>query len=122
MPSSAARRLLATARPLLGVRVLDLTRVIAGPVATRFLASLGAQILRLDPPPAGASLGWTRRSPAAIAAPWSISKAPRGAKRCAACCNKADVLVHGYRADALERLGFDAEARAPGAGAGGRQP
>src|SRR5215472_9403980 len=36
-------------RPLQGVRVLDLTRVLAGPVATRFLAGYGAQVLRIDP-------------------------------------------------------------------------
>src|SRR5579875_1445092 len=37
-------------RPLEGVRVLDMTRVLAGPVATRFLAGLGAEVLRIDPP------------------------------------------------------------------------
>jgi CoA-transferase family III len=37
-------------RPLAGVRVLDLTRVIAGRVGTRFLAGDGAQVLRIDPP------------------------------------------------------------------------
>src|SRR5690349_8367347 len=36
--------------PLAGVRVLDLTRVIAGPIATRYLAGFGAQVLRIDPP------------------------------------------------------------------------
>ncbi|MEO1533559.1 MAG: CoA transferase, partial [Pseudomonadota bacterium] len=42
----------AAGRPLAleGLRVLDLTRVLAGPVATRFLAGFGAQVLRIDPP------------------------------------------------------------------------
>ncbi|MCU1345113.1 MAG: CoA transferase, family protein, partial [Acidimicrobiia bacterium] len=37
-------------QPLSGVKVLDLTRVIAGPVCTRFLAAHGASVLRIDPP------------------------------------------------------------------------
>src|SRR5262249_51821436 len=40
----------AAERSLAGVRVLDLTRVIAGPVATRFLAAHGADVLRVDAP------------------------------------------------------------------------
>lgn len=38
------------ARPLQGLRVLDLSRVVAGPVAGRFLAAYGADVLRLDAP------------------------------------------------------------------------
>jgi hypothetical protein len=37
-------------QPYAGVRVLDLTRVIAGPVGTKFLAAYGADVLRIDPP------------------------------------------------------------------------
>ncbi|HEY6793001.1 MAG TPA: CoA transferase, partial [Trebonia sp.] len=37
-------------QPYAGIRVLDLTRVIAGPVATKFLAAYGADVLRVDPP------------------------------------------------------------------------
>lgn len=97
-------------RPLAGLRVLDLTRVLAGPVATRFLAGYGAQVLRIDPP------SWDE--------PGVIPEVTLG-KRCARLdlrdpegrstferlLSEADVLVHGYRGDALDRLGLGASAR-----------
>jgi crotonobetainyl-CoA:carnitine CoA-transferase CaiB-like acyl-CoA transferase len=97
-------------RPLAGLKVLDLTRVLAGPVATRFLAGYGADVLRIDPP------SWNE--------PGVIPEVSLG-KRCARLdltqaadravferlLAQADVLVHGYRPDALERLGFGGQVR-----------
>ncbi|HET8535618.1 MAG TPA: CoA transferase, partial [Solirubrobacteraceae bacterium] len=40
----------AGALPASAVRILDLTRVIAGPVGTRYLGALGAEVVRIDPP------------------------------------------------------------------------
>jgi len=114
-PTSAAPRSTPPApridRPLDGVRVLDLTRVLAGPVATRLLAGWGAEVLRIDPP------GWDE--------PGVVPEVTLG-KRCARLdltvpesrdrflelLAGADVLVHGYRSDALEGLGLGAELRA----------
>lgn len=97
-------------RPLQGLRVLDLTRVLAGPVASRFLAGYGADVLRIDPP------DWDE--------PPVVPEVTLG-KRCArldlhdhdarvtfeGLLSSADVLLHGYRPGALDRLGYDAPTR-----------
>jgi crotonobetainyl-CoA:carnitine CoA-transferase CaiB-like acyl-CoA transferase len=97
-------------RPLTGVRVLDLTRVLAGPVATRLLAGWGANVLRIDPP------DWDEP---ALAPDMTLGKrcarvdlrAPDGRDRILDLLGSADVLVHGYRSDALDRLGLEADLR-----------
>ncbi len=95
------------AQPLSGIKVLDLTRVLAGPAATRFLAAFGAQVLRLDPE------HWQEPS---LIPEMSLGKncaeidlkSPEGKQRFTELLKDADVLVHGYRADALDKLGFSA--------------
>jgi hypothetical protein len=97
----------AGARPYAGVRVLDLTRVIAGPVGTRFLAGYGADVLRIDPPgfaevPALLPETTTGKRTAAL-----DLRTADGRAAFEQLVATADVLVTGLRADALARLGYD---------------
>ncbi|WP_434330785.1 CoA transferase [Microbacterium sp. CGR1] len=92
--------------PLSGIRVLDLTRVIAGPVCTRTLALLGADVLRVDPP--------------RLAEPeWQHLDTGHGkrttlldarSERFRELLAAADVVVLGYRPSSLDRLGLSASA------------
>jgi len=94
-------------QPYAGVRVLDLTRVIAGPIGTRFLAAYGADVLRLDPPgfaEVGALLPETTAGKRTAAADLG---APAGRAAFERLVADADVLVTGLRADALARRGYD---------------
>jgi crotonobetainyl-CoA:carnitine CoA-transferase CaiB-like acyl-CoA transferase len=104
VPSAVPRR------PLIGLKVLDLTRVIAGPAATRLLGALGADVLRIDPPqlPELSDVfidsGFDKRSaeadlrePAAMEGIWHL-------------IGSADVVVTGYRDGGLDRFGLAPEA------------
>jgi crotonobetainyl-CoA:carnitine CoA-transferase CaiB-like acyl-CoA transferase len=114
---SAPKALPPAPLPASGVRVLDLTRVIAGPVATRTLALLGADVLRIDSPhlpedpDAHADTGMGKRSTLL-----DLSTS-HDRKVFDDLLTSADVVVTGYRPGALDTYGLAPEAlleRCPG--------
>lgn len=108
----------AAARPLAGVRVLDLTRLLPGPACTWYLQGLGAQVIRVEDP---SGEDWARRVPpftaegegawyaAVNAGKRSIHldlKQEEGRRALRGLLADADVLVEGFRPGVMARLGL----------------
>ena len=107
--------------PLSGIRVLDLTRLLPGPVATLHLADLGAEVIKVEDTGAGdpaRHLGPMRGSTS-----WFFEalnrdkrslcldlKHPDGVAVLLDLCRGADVLVEGFRPGVMARLGAGYEA------------
>lgn len=108
--------------PLQGVRVLDFTGVVSGPLATMFLADQGADVIKIEP----LSGDITRRSRKAIDEAGEFSalfissnrgkrslavdvKSPAGREVVMKLLANADVMVQNFRPGAMERLGLGAE-------------
>ncbi|MGW0042059.1 CoA transferase [Rhodococcus sp. NPDC003348] len=93
-------------RPLAGLRVLDLTRVLAGPVAARALAFLGAQVLRVDSPHLH-EIDWQHRDTGQGKRTTLLDLTlDEELFAMRALLETADVLVTGYRPGALDRFGL----------------
>jgi hypothetical protein len=93
-------------RPLAGLKVLDLTRVIAAPAVTRGLAELGASVMRItaahvtDMSVLHCDLGWGK---------WSAHldfRKEEDREKLRALVREADVVVQGYRPGVLDKYGF----------------
>lgn len=106
-------------RPLAGVRVLDLTRLLPGPACTWYLQGLGAQVIRIEDPDGE---DWARRVPpftaegegawfaAVNAGKQSVHldlKRAEGRDALRRLLAEADVLVEGFRPGVMARLGLD---------------
>ena len=105
------------AGPLQDIRVIDLTRVLAGPFATQSLGDLGAEVLKIEPPGSGDE---TRRFPPFIAGEshyfLGINRnkksliidlqKPAGADILRELVEKSDILVENYRPGVMNRLGL----------------
>ena len=112
--------------PLAGLRVIDLSTVLAGPYATMLLADLGADVVKVEPPEGDATRGWGppwvgdeaagTRTAAYYLAVNRNKRSVRldvrqgaGADILRRLLTDADVLVENLRPGSLARLGFDDE-------------
>jgi crotonobetainyl-CoA:carnitine CoA-transferase CaiB-like acyl-CoA transferase len=93
-------------RPLAGLRVLDLSRVIAGPVAGRTLAAHGADVLLISGPDLPAIPWLTIDTGRGKLTSFVELKNEQGRDSLRALLAQADIFSQGYRPQALARLGF----------------
>jgi crotonobetainyl-CoA:carnitine CoA-transferase CaiB-like acyl-CoA transferase len=120
------------AGPLVGMRVVDLTQVLAGPYCTMLLADLGAEVIKVEPPKGDVARGWgptpAGSDPASHYGGYfaSVNRNKRSAvldlrsaadvERLARLAGSADVLVENFRAGVMDAIGLSYEtlhARAP---------
>ena len=110
--------------PLSGLRVLDLSRVLAGPFATMLLADLGADVIKVEPPLGDETRSWgppfwgdpadglsayfgaVNRNKRAIAIDLKTDDGRRILDRLV---GQADLLVHNFRPATASRLGLEGE-------------
>jgi crotonobetainyl-CoA:carnitine CoA-transferase CaiB-like acyl-CoA transferase len=108
-------------RPLSGIRVLDLTNVLAGPYCSYQLMLLGAEVVKVELPGHGDLARHLGPDPALNAAGLGASflaqnagkksveldlKDPAGREAFTGLVREADVLLENFRAGVLDRLGF----------------
>ena len=108
--------------PLQGVRVLDLSRVLAGPYATMMLADLGADVLKIEHPERGDDTRHWGPPFAGGESAYFLSvnrnkrsagvnlKDPEGLEKVKKLATNADVVIGNMRRGALEKLGLGYEA------------
>ena len=110
IPASPAEN--SSRAPLTGVRVLDLTRLLPGPMGTLHLADLGADVVKIE------DLGAGDYAAAPVRALLNRNKRairidlkqPAGTATLLRLCHDADVLVEGFRPGVMKRLGVGYEA------------
>ena len=106
--------------PLAGLKVLDLSRILAGPFATQVLADLGAEVWKVESPRGDDTRRWgppfvrgesayylsANRGKKSLAV---NLKDPRGAEIVRELAKRADVLVENFKAGGLKKYGLDYE-------------
>jgi succinate--hydroxymethylglutarate CoA-transferase len=104
--------------PMAGARVVDLTRILAGPLCTMMLGDMGADVIKVEPPGTGDDTrGWGPPFAAGEAAYFlgvnrnkrslTLNMAgPAGQKILASLITKADVLIDNFKLGTLDKWGF----------------
>ena len=108
--------------PLAGIKIVDMSSVVLGPLATLILADLGADVLKVEPPGRGDMMRYAGASPTGDLGPIYTAlnrnkraikldvKTPDGKTALAKLLKGADVFFHNVRLAGIARLGFDYEA------------
>jgi crotonobetainyl-CoA:carnitine CoA-transferase CaiB-like acyl-CoA transferase len=98
--------------PLSGIRVLDFSWVIAGPTTTRYLAAMGAEVIKVEAPGAGDPSRTSELHTILGQAKQGIVlnlKDPEAADVARALAAKSDVLIENFGSGVMERFGLGAE-------------
>lgn len=117
-PTGSERLWAGHAGPLRGVRVIDVTSMIAGPFATNLLADFGAEVVKVEQPGAGdacRAIGPFARGESLKFPSLNRNKKcltlnlddPRGAALFRRLCADADLVVENYRPGVMEHWGLD---------------
>jgi benzylsuccinate CoA-transferase BbsF subunit len=99
--------------PLSGIRVLDFSWVIAGPTTTRYLAAMGAEVIKVEAPGRGDPGRESELHTALGQAKKSIVldlKKPQAVEVARALAAKSDILIENYATGVMDRLGLGAAA------------
>lgn len=112
----------ASARPLDGIRILDFTRVLAGPLSTALLADLGAEVIKIEPPQGDdyRAIGPMKSGQSALFTVMNRNKKsmvldlkhPDAVRLVRELAARADVVVENFRPGVAERLGIGPESLA----------
>ncbi len=108
--------------PLAGIRVLDTTRALAGPLCTMVLGDLGADVIKVEVPEVGDETRYWGPPFAGDAGPTLIGynrnkrsvaldlRRPEGRDACLALARRCDVFVENFRPGTVKRFGVDYDA------------
>jgi benzylsuccinate CoA-transferase BbsF subunit len=100
----------AVQEPLRGVRVVDFSWVLTGPICTKYLAALGAEVIKIEsrarPDLSQRDLAWEELNPSKRSITLNLQQ-PRARELARALIAQSDVVIENFSTGVMERLGLD---------------